>query len=72
MYLSYSRIAFVIRGSTSSSLELASGNSNRILRSGSIGEDITVDLERFIRNYLGNLARLSSERFAKPTSDRLQ
>ena len=72
MYLSYSRIAFVIRGSTSSSLELASGNSNRILRSGSIGEDITVDLERFIRNYLGNLARLVSERFAKPTSDRLQ
>ena len=51
VYLSYSRIAFVISGSFSSSVELASGNSNRILRSGSIGEDITVDLERIIRNY---------------------
>ena len=47
MYLSYSRIAFVMKGSTSSSLELDSGNSNRILRSVSNGEDSTVDLESF-------------------------
>ena len=45
MYLSYSRIAFVTNGSVSSSFELASGNSNRIIRSCSNGEDITVDLK---------------------------
>ena len=53
MYLSYSRIALVISKSISSSLEVRSGNSNRILLSGSIGDDITVDLKKFeIKGYM--------------------
>ena len=43
----------MISGSISSSLEVRSGNSNRILLSGSIGDDITVDLKKFeIKDYM--------------------